>query len=148
MADPLGPSLFIEAFGIKSPILKILDFFIDNEGFDYSKTEIMEGTDLSRATLFNVWPKIEALDLLTATRNVGRAKMYRLNKQNPIVKKLMELDDAISEYFAQKYCSPEAISPITPEVLGSGQGLVKAIIDYENSPPSDRKDKSKELLLA
>jgi hypothetical protein len=30
--------------------------------------------------------------------------MYRLNKQSPIAKKLMELDDAISEYFAQKRC--------------------------------------------
>lgn len=148
MADPLGPSLFIEAFGIKSPILKVLDFFIDNEGFDYSKTEVMEGTDLSRATLFNVWPKIEALDLLTVTRNVGRAKMYRLNKRNPIVKKLMELDDAISEYFAQKHCRSEASSPIASEVLGPGQDLVKAMIEYENSPQSDRKDKPKELLLA
>ena len=118
------------------------------KGFDYSKTEVMEGTDLSRATLFNVWPKIEALDLLTATRNVGRAKMYRLNKQNPIVKRLMELDDALSEYFAQKHCSPEASSSIAPEVLGSGQDLVKAIIEYENSPPSDLKGTPEELLLA
>jgi hypothetical protein len=74
--------------------------------------------------------------------------MFRLNKQNLIVKKLMELDDAISEYFAQKHCSPETSSPIAPEVLGSGQDLVKAIIEYENSPPSDRKDEPKELLLA
>jgi hypothetical protein len=33
--------------------------------------------------------------------------MYKLNKGNPIVKKLMELDDAISEYFAQKHCNPQ-----------------------------------------
>jgi len=129
MADPLGPSLFIETFGIKSPILKVLDFFIDNEGFDYSKTEVMEGTDLSRATLFNIWPKLEAQDLLTATRNVGRAKMYRLNTQNPIVMKLLELDDAISEYFAQNHCSPGASSPIAPEILRPSHGLVKAIDD-------------------
>jgi hypothetical protein len=147
MADPLGPSLFIEAFGIKSPILKVLDFFMDNEGFDYSKTEVMDGTDLSRATLFKAWPKLEALDLLTATRNVGRAKMYRLNKQNAIVKKLLELDDAISEYYAQKQCSPEASSPIST-ALGPGQDPVKAIVEYENAPHSDRGSKSKELLLA
>jgi hypothetical protein len=28
--------------------------------------------------------------------------MYKLNKRNPIVRKLMELDDEISEYFARK----------------------------------------------
>jgi hypothetical protein len=148
MTDPLGPSLFIEAFGIKNPTLRVLDFFIDNEGFDYSKTEVMEGTDLSRATLFNVWPKLEALELLIATRTVGRAKMYKLNKKNPVVKKLMELDDTISEYFAQKHCNSEASSPIASEVLGPGQDLVKAIIEYENAPSSDQKGKPKELLLA
>jgi len=31
--------------------------------------------------------------------------MYRLNKQNPIAKKLMELDDAISEYLPRSAAS-------------------------------------------
>ena len=79
-------------------MLKVLDFLMDNESFDYSKTDIAEGIGLSRATLFKVWPKLEKLELITATRTVGQAKMYKLNKQNPIIKKLMELDDAISEY--------------------------------------------------
>ncbi|KUG18127.1 hypothetical protein ASZ90_012204 [hydrocarbon metagenome] len=33
-----------------------------------------------------------------------------MNKKNPIVKKLMELDDTISEYFALKYCDSRACS--------------------------------------
>jgi hypothetical protein len=100
----MDESLFIRELGIKSPMLKVLDFLMDNEAFDYSKTDIAEGAKMSRATLFKVWPRLEALDLITATRTVGQAKMYRLNKKNPIVKKLMELDDAISEYFAMKHC--------------------------------------------
>ena len=98
----MDESLFIRELGIKSPMLKVLDFLMDNESFDYSKTDIAQGSGLSRTTLFKVWPRLEALELITATRTVGQAKMYRLNKQNPIAKKLMELDDAISEYFAQK----------------------------------------------
>jgi hypothetical protein len=103
-------SLFIRELGIKSPMLKVLDFLMDNESFDYSKTDIADGTGLSRATLFKAWPKLVALDLITSTRSVGQAKMYKLNKQNPIVKKLMELDDVISEYFALKQCNPESRS--------------------------------------
>lgn len=94
--------MFIRELGIKSPMLKMLDFLMDNKSFDYSKTDIAEGTELSRATLFKVWPKLEALGLITATRTVGKAKMYRLNKKNPIVKKLIELNDAISEYWRSK----------------------------------------------
>jgi hypothetical protein len=149
MTDPLGPSLFIEAFGIKNPTLRVLDFFIDNEGFDYSKTEVMEGTDLSRATLFNVWPKLEALELLIATRTVGRAKMYKLNKKNPVVKKLVELDDAISEYYAQKCCNPESSSSSDlSEIVEPGKGLIKAIVEYEKDTSGNKKGKPEELLLA
>jgi hypothetical protein len=103
----MDESLFIRELGIKSPMLKVLDFLMDNEAFDYSKTDIAEGAKMSRATLFKVWPRLEALDLITATRTVGQAKMYRLNKKSPLVKKLMELDDVISEYFAMKHLRSE-----------------------------------------
>jgi len=103
----MDESLFIRELGIKSPMLKVLDFLMDNEAFDYSKTDIAEGAEMSRATLFKVWPRLEALDLITATRMVGQAKMYRLNKKSPLVKKLMELDDVISEFFAMKHSSSE-----------------------------------------
>lgn len=140
-------SLFIRELGIKSPMLKVLDFLMDNESFDYSKTDIAEGTELSRATLFKAWPKLEALDLITATRTVGQAKMYRLNKQNPIVKKLMELDDSISEYFAQKHCSSNPGAHVSAIINPSQQDLIKDIVDYENDSPNKR-DRHEELLLA
>jgi hypothetical protein len=123
-------SLFIRELGIKSPMLKILDFLMDNEAFDYSRAEIEEGAGLSKTTLLKVWPKLEDLELIKTTRTVSKAKMYRLNKQSPIVKKLMDLDDAISDYYAQKYCNPAA---------GSSN---------EVSEMDDRQDRSKELLIA
>jgi DNA-binding transcriptional ArsR family regulator len=122
-------SLFIRELGIKSPMLKILDFLMDNEAFDYSRAEIEEGAGLSKTTLLKVWPKLEDLELVKTTRTVGKAKMYKLNKQNPIIKKLMDLDDAISEYYAQKYCSSAATSG-------------------EEVSEIDRRDRSKELLIA
>lgn len=141
--------MFIRALGIRSPMLKILDFLMDNEAFDYSKADIAEGADVSRASLFAIWPKMEVLDLVTNTREVGRAKMYRLNKQNPIVKKIMELDSAISEYFAEKQCNPTGSnqSSSLSEIIGSGRGVVGALIEYENMEPDADKN-SKEVLLA
>jgi hypothetical protein len=122
---------------------------MDNESFDYSKTDIADGTELSRTTLFKAWPKLEALDLITATRMVGQAKMYKLNRQNPIVKKLMELDDALAEYFALKYCNPVTrSSDDISNVVGPSQDLIKAIVEYENDSPNDKRDRNKELLLA
>lgn len=143
-------SLFIRELGIKSPMLKVLDFLMDNESFDYSKTDIAEGTELSRATLFKAWPKLEALDLITATRMVGQAKMYKLNKRNPIVKKLMELDDSISEYFALKHCNPGGGAHFSDvsEIINPSQDLIKNIVDYESDSSNNKRDRHEELLLA
>jgi hypothetical protein len=125
----MDESLFIRELGIKSPMLKVLDFLMDNEAFDYSKTDIAEGAKMSRATLFKVWPRLEALDLITATRTVGQAKMYRLNKKSPLVKKLMELDDVISEYFAMKHLRSEVGSQDSciSEVISQDQEEAKII---------------------
>lgn len=141
-------SLFIRELGIKSPMLKVLDFLMDNESFDYSKTDIAGGTGLSRATLFKTWPKLEALDLIIATRTVGQAKMYKLNKQNPIVKKLMELDDTISEYFALKHCNPKSCpTDDISKIVEPRQDLIKAIVEYDTDSHTDKRDRHEELLL-
>jgi len=92
--------LFIQFFGTKNPVLKVLDFLIDNEAFDHSKTDVAKGAGISRATLFNIWHILEENGIVVETREVGRAKMFKLNKANPIVKKFMELDDAISDFYA------------------------------------------------
>lgn len=95
-------SLFLKVLGGKDPALKVLDFLIDNTGFDYSKTEIAEGAGISRTTLFSVWDGLERNELVAFTRNVGRAKMYRLNMESEVAKKLVELDRAISSRHASR----------------------------------------------
>ncbi|MCJ7720425.1 MAG: hypothetical protein MUO36_03035 [Candidatus Hadarchaeum sp.] len=42
------------------------------------------------------------------TRTVGKSKMYRLNEENPVVRKLIELDANIAELFAHKLAAPLA----------------------------------------
>ncbi|RLI77141.1 hypothetical protein DRP05_11020 [Archaeoglobales archaeon] len=95
-------TLFLKFFGTKNPTIKVLDFLIDNEAFDYSKTEIAKGAGISRTTLLKIWGTLEETGIVVETRKVGRAKMYKLNKKNPIVKKFMEFDEALSDYYASK----------------------------------------------
>ncbi len=100
--DAEEESLFLKVLGGKDPTLKILDFLMDNIGFDYSKTDIASGAGISRTTLFSVWESLETNELVAFTREVGRAKMYRLNMKNEVVAKLIELDRAISDFYASK----------------------------------------------
>lgn len=105
----------IGAIGIKSPALKILDFLMDNKVFDYSKTDIAKGAGVSRTTLFSVWENLEKSGLVIETREVGRAKMYKLNLPNPIVKKLIELDNTICAYYASQL-EKQGMAPVSQDI--------------------------------
>ncbi len=96
-------TLFLKFLGRDNPIIRVINFLIDNEALDYSKTEIAKGAGISRTTLLKIWKTLEELGIVVETRRVGRAKMYKLNKNNPIVRKFIELDNVISEYYARKF---------------------------------------------
>ena len=101
-------TLFLKEFGIKSPALRILDFLMDNKAYDYSKTDIAKGAGISRTTLSMAWENLEKNGLVRETRMVGRAKMFKLNLKNPVVKKFIELDNAICEFHATRLEKDEA----------------------------------------
>ncbi len=84
-------SLFLEVFG-EYPQIKVLDFLIENDIFDYSKTQIAELSGISFNTLETFWDKLLDEGIIKETRRVGNSQMYQLNKENPIVKMLLEID--------------------------------------------------------
>ena len=84
-------SLLIKFLG-ENPVFKIIDFLIENKGLDMSKKNIIEGTGISKATLFNYWGEIEKQEIVIVTRKFGKTKLYILNSKNPVVKKLLELE--------------------------------------------------------
>ncbi len=82
-------TVFLEIFG-DSPILRVLDFLVVNEEFDYSMTDIAKLSGVGYATLKLFWKKLEEESIITNTRTVGKAKMYRINASNPIIKKFRD----------------------------------------------------------
>lgn len=108
MPEQCESTLFIEIFRVRDPIFKILDFFVDNLGYDYSKTDIAAGAGISRTTLHLLWGALEETDMVMQTREVGRAKMYKLNLKNPMAQKFLELERAVADYYAPSSTSCEA----------------------------------------
>lgn len=82
-------TVFLEIFG-DSPILRVLDFLVVNEDFDYSMTDIANLSEVGYSTLKLFWSKLEKEGLVIKTRTVGKAKMYRLNLANPVIKKFRD----------------------------------------------------------
>lgn len=94
-------SLLLKALG-KSPQLRIVDFFIDNRLFDYSKKEIIEELGMSKTTFYKVWGELEALEIVRVSRKFGKAKLYKLNVDNELVKNLIEIEKRLIEDAAAK----------------------------------------------
>jgi len=94
-------SLFVEFFG-DYPLIRVLDFLIENDIFDYSKKDIGRNASVSWNTLGGFWKKLEKTGLVTYTRKVGKARMYKVNTKNPIVKQLIELDNKLMKNSMEK----------------------------------------------
>ena len=81
---------FLDTFG-ESPVLKVFDFLIVNEDFDYSMTDIASLSGVGYSTLKLFFKKLESQGIVVKVREVGKAKMYKLNINNPVVKKFRDL---------------------------------------------------------
>jgi DNA-binding IclR family transcriptional regulator len=88
-------SSFRMVFG-NTPIVKVIDFFLDNREFDYSLTDIAKNSDIGWSTLHLFWKDLVKLGIVVKTRRIGRAELYKLNLKSLLVQKLIELDKSIS----------------------------------------------------
>ncbi len=82
-------TIFLETFG-DSPVLRVMDFLVVNEDFDYSMTDIANLSGVGYSTLKLFWNNLEKRNVVIKTRTVGKAKMYKLNTFNPVIKKFRD----------------------------------------------------------
>jgi DNA-binding transcriptional ArsR family regulator len=88
-------SLLIRALG-SSPKLRILDYLLDYKLNDFTKKEIVEALGMSKLTLYKYFKDLEELGLVAPSRKIGRATLYKINLDNPIVKMLIEYETKLS----------------------------------------------------
>ena len=83
-------TVFLEVFG-NNPVIKVLDFMITYQLFDYPLTEIAKNSGVSYSTLQTFWDKLERNNIVVKTRRVGKSDLYKLNTENPAIKQLIKL---------------------------------------------------------
>ena len=83
-------SAFIQYEG-NTPKNRIMEFLVTFAvEDDYSMMDIAKHSKVSYATLKNVWKGFTKEERVIFTRFVGKAKMYKLNIQSPIINKFIE----------------------------------------------------------
>ena len=87
-------SLFIEFMG-DSPMIRVLDYLLTERELDFSITDIAENAGIGRATLYRIWDRLLENKILVHTRDIGKARLFKLNTDNYKIKKLIEIDDML-----------------------------------------------------
>lgn len=89
------PSLFVRYMG-DSPFVRVLDFLIENEVWDYSVQDISDNTGVARNTVGKILEQMAGLKMVIQTRTIGRAILFKINTQNPVIKKVIAFDRELS----------------------------------------------------
>ncbi len=108
-------SIFLQVVG-DTPKLRILDFLLTFQKFDYSLTDISRNAKVSYSNLMLLWPELLKTGMVEQTRTVGKAKMFTLNKKNPITKELSRLQWSIAKFIVHKRLVVEEKEKIEVEV--------------------------------
>lgn len=81
-------SIFLSIVG-DSPKARVLDFLLMFPKFDYSLTEIAKNSGVGYATLQMFWEDFVKNKIVVQTRTIGKAKLFKLNEDNSVVKELL-----------------------------------------------------------
>lgn len=113
--EEANPPTLQKVFG-DSGVARILDFLTLYRHFDYSMTEIAKNSGVGWRTLFRIWPPLENYGIVKMTRQIGRAKMYRLNTDSSVARALINLALEIASVDARKITKEElAKEPVEVE---------------------------------
>lgn len=86
-------SLFLDVVGY-SPTMKVIEYLIEGREFDYTLTDLTNA-GVSWGTLHTIFPRLIKHKIVIQTRTIGRANLYKINQNNPIVKNLTEIYGSI-----------------------------------------------------
>lgn len=95
-------SIFLQVMG-DSPVNRVLDFLVVYDQFDYSLTDIAKHSKVGYATLMRFWKMLEKNKIVVQSRVVGKAKMYKLNKNNFAVQHFVKMYWTIVRKVTEKH---------------------------------------------
>lgn len=95
------PSLITEVLGY-SPRIRILDYLLDFPMNDFTKKEIIEALGMSKQTFYKYFGSLEKYGMVKVSRTIGKAKLYKIDSGNELVKSIRDLEKKMSLQIAEQ----------------------------------------------
>lgn len=94
-------SLLMRILGY-SPKMKILDYLLDFPTNDFTKKEIIGALGMSKQTFYKYFDDLEDVGIVKVNRAIGKAKLYKVNYENPMVVDLINMEKRLSLQIAEE----------------------------------------------
>lgn len=94
-------SLLMRILGY-SPKMKILDYLLDFPTNDFTKKEIIDALGMSKQTFYKYFDDLEDVGIVKVNRAIGKAKLYKVNYENPMVVDLINMEKRLSLQIAEE----------------------------------------------
>lgn len=94
-------SLIATVFGY-SPQMRILNYLLDFPTNDFTKKEIIQALGMSKQTFYKYFDNLEKSGMVKVSRAIGKAKLYKIDRSNPMVKTITEFERKLSMQIAEQ----------------------------------------------
>jgi len=112
-------SVFLQEAG-DTPKNRIWSFLIVHAEFDYSMKDIARFSDVGYTTLKEIWKEFKDRNIVIMTRTVGKAKMYKLNVDNPVVSKFIDYYWAVVSAVVKENKTENTLNAMPMPVFAKG----------------------------
>lgn len=84
------------------PVIKILDFLVDNPNQDYTRAEIAHYTQVGPTAMKDGFKCLEQCGIVIETRRIAGVSLYHIDAYNEMTQALIEFDEALTDYCTDK----------------------------------------------
>ena len=84
------------------PVIRILDFLVDNQIGDHTRAEIAHYAEAGPTAMKNDFPLLVRCGIVVETRRVAGVPLYSLDRENEMTQSLIEFDAALTDYCTDK----------------------------------------------
>lgn len=94
-------SLIATVFGY-SPQMRILNYLLDFPTSDFTKKEMIEALGMSKQTFYKYFDYLEDSGMVKVNRSIGKARLYKIDRANPMIKTITEFERKLSMQIAER----------------------------------------------
>ncbi|CEL24814.1 winged helix-turn-helix domain-containing protein [Methanobacterium formicicum] len=84
------------------PQVKLIDFLVAHPWSEFSKTELAEGAQITRPTIYKLLDKLLAENLVIKTKKTGNIQLYQTNRNSPVIKHISSLQGFLADMELEK----------------------------------------------